>query len=170
MKTCITKGIVTVSLTAILLSCSSTWAAGKGGLDLQQHVLFIRKVKSKFHWVYVTPVRMFLIWFSHGWWHLIIKVSGLYYYTTAICAESGKRESVTHYVYWSAVGERQRNSFLHQRTGSPFNNEAGRRQYPEDCHTKRHQTFLATKRFSISLSRGSGETALHFVSWHGYGQ
>ena len=31
MKTCITKGIVTVSLTAILLSCSSAWAAGKGG-------------------------------------------------------------------------------------------------------------------------------------------
>ncbi|HHV3190432.1 TPA: fimbrial biogenesis chaperone, partial [Escherichia coli] len=31
MKTCITKGIVTVSLTAILLSCSFTWAAGKGG-------------------------------------------------------------------------------------------------------------------------------------------
>ncbi|HAH5432729.1 TPA: fimbrial protein, partial [Escherichia coli] len=27
MKTCITKGIVTVSLTAILLSCSSAWAA-----------------------------------------------------------------------------------------------------------------------------------------------
>ncbi|EOW6748758.1 fimbrial protein, partial [Escherichia coli] len=26
MKTCITKGIVTVSLTAILLSCSSAWA------------------------------------------------------------------------------------------------------------------------------------------------
>lgn len=73
MKTCITKGIVTVSLTAILLSCSSAWAAGKGGIDLQQHVLFIQKVKSKFHWVYVTPVRMFLILFSHGWWPQIIK-------------------------------------------------------------------------------------------------
>ena len=34
MKTCITKGIVTVSLTAILLSCSFTWAAGKGGVGL----------------------------------------------------------------------------------------------------------------------------------------
>ncbi|AWI99282.1 outer membrane usher protein [Escherichia coli] len=34
MKTCITKGIVTVSLTAILLSCSSAWAAGKGGIGL----------------------------------------------------------------------------------------------------------------------------------------
>ncbi len=34
MKTCITKGVVTVSLTAILLSCSSTWAAGKGGVGL----------------------------------------------------------------------------------------------------------------------------------------
>ena len=50
------------------------------------------------------------------------------------------------------------------RTGSPFNNEAERGKYPEDCHTKRHQTFLATKRFSVSLRRGSGETALHFVS------
>ncbi len=34
MKTCITKGIVTVSLTAILLSCSSAWATGKGGIGL----------------------------------------------------------------------------------------------------------------------------------------
>lgn len=34
MKTCITKGIVTVSFTAILLSCSSAWAAGKGGIGL----------------------------------------------------------------------------------------------------------------------------------------
>lgn len=34
MKTCITKGIVTVSLTAILLSCSSAWAAGKGRIGL----------------------------------------------------------------------------------------------------------------------------------------
>lgn len=34
MKTCITKGIVTVSLTAILLSCLFAWAAGKGGIGL----------------------------------------------------------------------------------------------------------------------------------------
>lgn len=34
MKTCITKGIVTVSLTVILLNCMSVWAAGKGGVGL----------------------------------------------------------------------------------------------------------------------------------------
>lgn len=34
MKTCIAKGIVTVSLTAILLSMSFSWAASKGGVGL----------------------------------------------------------------------------------------------------------------------------------------
>ncbi len=114
MKTCITKGIVTVSLTAILLSCSSTWAAGKGGVGLaatrlvysegeEQISLGVRNTSPDVpyliqSWV-MTPDNK--------------KISGLYYYTTAICAESGKRESVTHYVHWRAVGERQRNSFLH---------------------------------------------------------
>lgn len=34
MKTCITKGIVTVSLTAALLTSASCWAAGNGGVGL----------------------------------------------------------------------------------------------------------------------------------------
>lgn len=170
MKTCITKGIVTVSLTAILLSCSSTWAAGKGGLDLQQHVLFIRKVKSKFHWVYVTPVRMFLIWFSHGWWPQIIKISGLYYYTTAICAESGKRESVTHYVHWRAVGERQRNSFFTSVRAVPSTTKREEGNTLKIATQSVIKLFWRPKGLAYPFRRGSGETALHFVSWHGYGQ
>lgn len=66
MKTCITKGIVTVSLTAILLSCSSAWAAGKGGIGLAATRLVYSEGEEQIHWVYVTPVRMFLILFSHG--------------------------------------------------------------------------------------------------------
>ena len=62
MKTCITKGIVTVSLTAILLSCSFTWAAGKGGVGLAAtRLVYSEGEEQNFHWVYVTPVRMFLI-------------------------------------------------------------------------------------------------------------
>ncbi len=165
MKTCITKGIVTVSLTAILLSCSFTWAAGKGGVGLaatrlvysegeEQISLGVRNTSPDVpyliqSWV-MTPDN---------------KKSADFIITPPLFVLNPANEKpATHYVHWRAVGERQRNSFLHQRTGSPFNNEAGRRQYPEDCHTKRHQTFLATKRFSVSLSRGSGETALHFVS------
>ena len=164
MKTCITKGIVTVSLTAILLSCSSTWAAGKGGVGLaatrlvysegeEQISLGVRNTSPDVpyliqSWV-MTPDN---------------KKSADFIITPPLFVLNPANENLLRIIHWRAVGERQRNSFLHQRTGSPFNNEAGRRQYPEDCHTKRHQTFLATKRFSVSLSRGSGETALHFVS------
>lgn len=165
MKTCITKGIVTVSLTAILLSCSSTWAAGKGGVGLaatrlvysegeEQISLGVRNTSPDVpyliqSWV-MTPDN---------------KKSADFIITPPLFVLNPANENLLRIMYIGPpLAKRQRNSFLHQRTGSPFNNEAGRRQYPEDCHTKRHQTFLATKRFSISLSRGSGETALHFVS------
>lgn len=165
MKTCITKGIVTVSLTAILLSCSFTWAAGKGGVGLaatrlvysegeEQISLGVRNTSPDVpyliqSWV-MTPDN---------------KKSADFIITPPLFVLNPANENLLRIMYIGAPLAKDRETlFLHQRTGSPFNNEAGRRQYPEDCHTKRHQTFLATKRFSVSLSRGSGETALHFVS------
>ncbi len=40
--------------------------AGKGGIGLAATRLVYSEGEDKFHWVYVTPVRMFLILFSHG--------------------------------------------------------------------------------------------------------
>lgn len=165
MKTCITKGIVTVSLTAILLSCSSAWAAGKGGIGLaatrlvysegeEQISLGVRNTSPDVpyliqSWV-MTPDN---------------KKSADFIITPPLFVLNPANENLLRIMYIGAPLAKDRETlFFTSVTGSPFNNEAGRGKYPEDCHTKRHQTFLATKRFSVSLSRGSGETALHFVS------
>ena len=162
MKTCITKGIVTVSLTAILLSCSSAWAAGKGGIGLaatrlvysegeEQISLGVRNTSPDVpyliqSWV-MTPDN---------------KKSADFIITPPLFVLNPANENLLRIMYIGAPLAKDRETLFF--TSSPFNNEAERGKYPEDCHTKRHQTFLATKRFSVSLRRGSGETALHFVS------
>jgi fimbrial chaperone protein len=110
MKTCITKGIVTVSLTAILLSCSSAWAAGKGGIGLaatrlvysegeEQISLGVRNTSPDVpyliqSWV-MTPDN---------------KKSADFIITPPLFVLNPANEN---YVHWCAVGERQRNPFLH---------------------------------------------------------
>ena len=165
MKTCITKGIVTVSFTAILLSCSSAWAAGKGGIGLaatrlvysegeEQISLGVRNTSPDVpyliqSWV-MTPDN---------------KKSADFIITPPLFVLNPANENLLRIMYIGAPLAKDRETlFFTSVRGSPFNNEAERGKYPEDCHTKRHQTFLATKRFSVSLRRGSGETALHFVS------
>lgn len=164
MKTCITKGIVTVSLTAILLSCSSAWAAGKGRIGLaatrlvysegeEQISLGVRNTSPDVpyliqSWV-MTPDN---------------KKSADFIITPPLFVLNPANENLLRIMYIERRWRKTEKPFSSLAYGQSFNNEAERGKYPEDCHTKRHQTFLATKRFSVSLRRGSGETALHFVS------
>ncbi len=167
MKTCITKGIVTVSFTAILLSCSSAWAAGKGGIGLaatrlvysegeEQISLGVRNTSPDVpyliqSWV-MTPDN---------------KKSADFIITPPLFVLNPANENLLRIMYIGAPLAKDRETLFFtsvRAVPSTTKREAGRGKYPEDCHTKRHQTFLATKRFSVSLRRGSGETALHFVS------
>ncbi len=161
MKTCITKGIVTVSLTAIL-SCSSAWAAGKGGIGLaatrlvysegeEQISLGVRNTSPDVpyliqSWV-MTPDN---------------KKSADFIITPPLFVLNPANENLLRIMYIAPLANRE--TLFSLAYGQSLQQRSGKRKYPEDCHTKRHQTFLATKRFSVSLRRGSGETALHFVS------
>lgn len=170
MKTCITKGIVTVSLTAILLSCSSTWAAGKGRVGLAATRLVYSEGEEQISLGVRNTSRMFLIWFSHGWWPQIIK---------------NQRTLLLHHRYlcWirqtricyalCTLARRWRKTeklFSSLAYGQSLQQRSGKKAIPWRLPHKASSNFSGDQRFSVSLRRGSGETALHFVSWHGYGQ
>lgn len=170
MKTCITKGIVTVSLTAILLSCSSAWAAGKGRIGLaatrlvysegeEQISLGVRNTSPDVpyliqSWVMTPDNKNQQTLLLHHRYLCWIRQMRICY---ALCT-------------LSAVGERQRNPFFTSVRAVPSTTKRKEGNTLKIATQSVIKLFWRPKGLAYPFRRGSGETALHFVSWHGYGQ